>query len=111
MTAAALAVAAIVLAAPASADLADGSYTPHASSPGPLAGGPWVFTSCGAGCKHVQNPMGGMDFHLDGDTWTATDPKTSFRHEVSINDGSLAGVDRTYLGNTVVDIPFTLSKN
>lgn len=64
---------ALGLAAPASADLTDGSYQAIYEVNG--SSHPWVVTPCGAGCKSVQWDSGdatGTDtYHLKGTIWTA----------------------------------------
>jgi hypothetical protein len=35
----------------------------------------WTFTPCGPDCTHYQTPgTGAADMHLQGDTWTGTQP-------------------------------------
>lgn len=84
--------AAVVLAAPASAELTDGTYT--------LVGNPsngegeFTFTvtvaSCGTGCKKLTSETGAVaEYHLDGNTWRYTTPGTG--SVFTINNDSLAG--------------------
>ena len=85
--AAAMAGAALGLAAPASAELTDGTYQmtyfDGSSSPGNL-----VATSCGAGCRHIQvGAAEPLDFHLQGTMWTAK----AEGGMVTIDNNSLAG--------------------
>ena len=89
-TLAALVVApAVGLAAPASAELTDGTYqqTFIGESTPPKT---MVVSPCGAGCKHAQvaGAAASLDFHLDGSTWTASMPSGS---AVTIDNDSLAG--------------------
>ena len=90
-----LAGAAVGLAAPASADLTDGTYQmTYLAVPGPEPR-TMVVTSCGAGCKHMQipGPYTAVEYHLQGDTWTAPAddgyPKT-------IDNNTLAGSASTW---------------
>lgn len=94
--AAILAGAAVGLAAPASAELLDGTYevTNYTSSSGAQTGGSktWVISSCGAGCKRVNVPgdtTGGNEYHLQGNTWTCITPSGATVY--TIDDTSLVG--------------------
>jgi hypothetical protein len=72
IVAAALASPAIGLASLASAELTDGTYKFGQSDH------PWVITSCGAGCKHAEQPgtnFPPQDYHLSGNTWSCDDGK------------------------------------
>jgi hypothetical protein len=90
--------AAVGLAAPASAELADGTYQmtyfDGSSSPGNL-----VATSCGAGCKHIQvGAAEPLDFHLQGTMWTAT------------SEGGLVTIDNNTLAGSTAGGAFQLTK-
>ena len=90
-----LAGCAIGLASPASAELTDGTYQlTYLAAPGP-APKTIVVTSCGDGCKRSQivGPFNAVEYHLQGDTWTAPSldgfPKT-------IDNNTLAGSANTW---------------
>jgi hypothetical protein len=89
-----LAGCAIGLAAPASAELTDGTYEmTYLVDPGPPD--TVVVTSCGDGCKQVQisGPYEASEYHLQGNTWigpsTDGNPKT-------IDNDTLAGSASTW---------------
>jgi hypothetical protein len=78
------------LAAPASAELTDGTYElRYIVDPSPTPD-TIVVTSCGAGCKYIQmtGPYTPSDYHLRGNTWTATSAEGSAR---TIDNNTLAG--------------------
>ncbi|HKV19321.1 MAG TPA: hypothetical protein VJR50_09815 [Mycobacterium sp.] len=82
-----LAGCAIGLASPASADLTDGTYqVTYQGDPAPRT---LIVTSCGDGCKRTQiaGALQPVDFHLQGDTWTAD----SSEPVVTIDDNTLGG--------------------
>jgi hypothetical protein len=82
--------AAVGLAAPASAELTDGTYElRYIVDPSPTPD-TIVVTSCGAGCKHIQmsGPYTPSDYHLQGNTWTATSAEGTAR---TIDNNTLAG--------------------
>jgi hypothetical protein len=79
---------AIGLASPASAELTDGTYQmTYLVDPGPPD--TIVITSCGAGCKHWQmnGPYTAVEYHLQGDTWTAPSPDGP----MTVDNNTLAG--------------------
>ncbi|WP_157546018.1 hypothetical protein [Mycobacterium sp. IS-1742] len=83
-----LAGCAIGLASPASAELVDGTY--QETFEGGSSSTTKVVTSCGSGCKLVRAANGTtFEFHLQGNTWTATAP--SGASVVTINNDTLAG--------------------
>ncbi len=87
--------AAIGLASPASAELTDGTYQmTYLASPDP-APVTMVITSCGDGCKHVQvvGPYEPLEYHLQGDTWTAPAEDGSTK---TIDNNTLAGSANTW---------------
>ncbi len=95
-----LAGAAVGLAAPASADLVDGSYQLTYSEPDGPPPTTWIVTSCGAGCKTLQSPpYDPTDWHLQGSTWTAPS-----------EDGSTHTIDNNTLAGSVNGHPFQLVK-
>lgn len=80
--------AAVAFAAPASADLTDGTYQ-MTYSDGAAPPSTWVVTSCGAGCKRLQRaPYEPLDYHLQGNTWTATSSEGKVQ---TIDNNTLAG--------------------
>jgi hypothetical protein len=88
--AAVVAGAAVGLASPASAELTDGIYElRYIVDPSPTPD-TIVVTSCGAGCKHIQmtGPYTPSDYHLQGNTWTATSVEGTAR---TIDNDTLAG--------------------
>jgi hypothetical protein len=87
--------AAIGLAGPASAELTDGTYQlTYLANPGPEPR-TVVVTSCGDGCKRFQipGPYTPLDYHLQGDTWTATGADGNTQ---TINNNTLAGTISTW---------------
>ena len=80
--AAVMAVAAIGLAAPAAAELTDGTYQVTWDNGGTKT---WVLTSCGAGCKSD----GSGEYRLEGNTWTQITPSGVTVY--TIDDTTLAG--------------------
>jgi hypothetical protein len=95
-----LAGCAIGLAGPASAELTDGTYTldyiGHPSDSKTM-----VVISCGDGCKHMQivgADPGGVDFHLQGNTWTG------------LSSGTVVTIDNDALGGSSGGNPFSLTK-
>jgi hypothetical protein len=92
--AAVVAGAAVGLASPASAELTDGTYEmTYLKDPAPPD--TVVVTSCGAGCKHVQisGPYAAVDYHLEGNTWTAP---SSDGQAKAIDNNTLAGTASTW---------------
>lgn len=89
--AAVMAGAAVGLAAPAAADLVDGTYEETQewnSGPKTLTVN---ITSCGAGCKNLAGAYTTdelQQYHLQGKTWTATD---SFHSTFTLDNDSLTG--------------------
>ena len=84
---------ALGLAGPASADLADGTYQmTYFVDPGPPE--TVLVTSCGDGCKHVQmvGPYTASEYHLEGNTWIAPDPKGP----KTIDNDTLTGLSHTW---------------
>jgi hypothetical protein len=80
--------AAIGLAGPASAELTDGTYQiTYIGDPSPSQN--MVVNSCGDGCKHIQivGPYEPVDYHLQGNIWTAL----SYGRTLTINDDTLGG--------------------
>ncbi|WP_131810366.1 hypothetical protein [Mycolicibacter heraklionensis] len=64
--------AAVGLAAPASAELSDGTYDMASVDGKPSDGLQMVVTSCGAGCKRTTIHGGApLDYHLEGTTWSS----------------------------------------
>lgn len=94
--------AALGLAAPASADLVDGTYDWVPTEP-PGTTTSWVFTSCGAGCKRAESSeiMTARDFHLSGNTWSWTNPETNW--VTTIDNNSLAVVYTAYLESDPIE--------
>lgn len=95
-----LAGAAILLAAPASADLTDGAYQANFDSGG--GSQRWVVTSCGAGCKSVQwtGEQGGggtFTYHLNGNTWTTGPMGEHTTVVMTIDNNTLAGTQEADL--------------
>jgi hypothetical protein len=91
----ALAGAAVGLASPASAELTDGTYQlTYLTNPDPTPK-TVVITSCGADCKRFQipGPYEPLDYHLQGDTWTATGADGNTQ---TINNNTLAGTISTW---------------
>jgi hypothetical protein len=87
--------AAVGMAAPASAELTDGTYEMrYVKNPSPTPD-IIVVTSCGAGCKHFQmtGPYTPSEYHLEGNTWTApsSDGKAN-----TIDNNTLAGSESTW---------------
>ena len=84
---------AVGLAGQASAQLGEGSYTwTVGGSAGGFAGvhSEWTLTTCGQDCLTVVFSNGKTgEFHLQGDTWTWTDPSTGCTWVTDNN--SLAG--------------------
>jgi hypothetical protein len=79
--------AAVGLAAPASAELTDGTYhEAYLVDPSPTPD-TVVVTSCGAGCKHIQmvGPYVASEYHLQGNTWIGPSP------DRTIDNNTLAG--------------------
>jgi hypothetical protein len=90
-----LAGCAIGLASPASAELTDGTYQlTYLTNPDPTPK-TVVITSCGADCKRFQipGPYEPLDYHLQGDTWTATSKEG---HTQTIDNNTLAGTISTW---------------
>jgi hypothetical protein len=107
-----LAGAAVALAAPASADLTDGTYQANYDVAGSH---PWVVTSCGAGCKSIQWDNGeksGTDtYHLNGNTWTVGAPTGKYNSVKTIDNNTLAGTNEAdFMGDHIVE-RFQLVKN
>ncbi len=96
----AMASAAIGLAGAASAELTDGTYQLTYLDPGPPPRN-IVITSCGDGCKHLQitGPYNAVDYHLQGDTWTAPSA-----------DGSLLTIDNNTLAGSANSRAYQLTK-
>lgn len=93
--------AAVGLASPASAELTDGTYQlTYQGDPAPRN---LIVTSCGDGCKHGQivgaADAGGVDFHLQGSTWTADS-----------SAGTVVTIDNNTLGGSSGSNPFSLLK-
>ncbi|CAJ1497509.1 hypothetical protein [[Mycobacterium] holstebronense] len=92
LTLAAIAVAGTLgLAAPASAELVDGSYElTYLRNP---AQQPSILnvSSCGAGCKvgQIVGPYGATELHLQGDSWIA--PGVDGGDQVVIDNNTLSG--------------------
>lgn len=83
-----LAAAAVSVAAPALADLVDGTYqaTPDQSDMKTLT---VIVTSCGPDCRNLAGIVkDDLPFHLDGTSWTSTDRFGDVR---TIDNGSLTG--------------------
>ena len=104
--------AAVGLAAPASADLTDGTYQANYDVAGSH---PWVVTSCGAGCKSIQWDNGeksGTDtYHLNGNTWTVGAPTGKYNSVKTIDNNTLAGTNEAdFMGDHIVE-RFQLVKN
>lgn len=99
---------AVGFAAPASAELTDGTYTNTATESAVLKAGAtstWVVSSCGADCKHVvTGAKRDFDLHRDGNSWTETFGSIT----TTIDNDSLAGEMRDESGN---HHNFQLSKN
>lgn len=83
------------LAAPASAELTDGTY--QRSGDGPtgsmFAEATVTVTSCGTGCKNLAGSVRGdevVQLHLEGNTWTGTD---STHTVLTIDNDSLTGTE------------------
>jgi hypothetical protein len=92
MLAATAGAAALALAAPASAELTDGTYQitfPANPSKQPRT---IVINSCGPGCKHghINGAEKDMEFHLDGNTWTAN--YSSGAPMTTIDNDTLGGI-------------------
>jgi major membrane immunogen (membrane-anchored lipoprotein) len=90
-----LAGCAIGLASPASAELTDGTYQlTYSADPGP-APKTIVVTSCGDGCKlsQIVGPYNAVEYHLQGDTWTAPSADGSV---MTIDNNTLAGTANTW---------------
>ena len=90
-----LAGCAVGLAAPASAELTDGTYQlTYVANPGPPPR-TIVVTSCGDGCKHAQivGPYTATEYHLQGNTWTAPAADGSL---MTIDNNTLAGSANTW---------------
>jgi hypothetical protein len=93
--AAVMAGAAVGLAAPASAELLDGTYDRTGDGP---AGSTFsqrtvAVTSCGAGCKNLAGTLMNdevVQLHLEGNTWTGTN---SFHDVLTIDNNSLTGTE------------------
>ena len=91
--AAVMAGAAVGLAAPASAELLDGTYQRTGDGP---AGSQFseatvVVTSCGAGCKSLAGTLRSdevVQLHLEGKTWTGTN---SLHDVLTVDNDSLTG--------------------
>lgn len=94
--------AAVGLAAPAAAELLDGTYEETQDLNSGSRTLTVVITSCGSGCKNLAGAYTTDEvqhFHLQGKTWTATDSMGSV---FTIDDDSLAGLwDSQYFGNPV----------
>jgi hypothetical protein len=85
--AAVMAVAAIGLAAPAAAELTDGTYQVTWDTGETKT---WVITSCGEGCKSVSvDGISGGEYRLQGNAWTKITPSGVTVY--SIDDTTLAG--------------------
>jgi hypothetical protein len=87
--------AAIGLAGTASAELTDGTYRlTYLANPGPEPR-TVVVASCGDGCRHLQivGPYNAVEYHLQGDTWTAP---SSDGHPKTIDNNTLAGSASTW---------------
>ena len=89
------------LAGPASAELTDGTYQlTYQGDPAPRN---LIVTSCGDGCKHGQivgaADPGGVDFHLQGNTWIADS-----------SAGTVVTIDNNTLGGSSGSNPFSLLK-
>ncbi|WIM88855.1 hypothetical protein PT015_05085 [Candidatus Mycobacterium wuenschmannii] len=80
--------AAVGLAAPAFADLADGAYQATPDQPDMKVLNV-VVSSCGVGCKNIAGIVkDDLPFHLDGASWTSTDRFGDVR---TIDNNSLTG--------------------
>jgi hypothetical protein len=100
-----LLIAAIGLAAPAAADLTDGTYQANYERAGSH---PWVVISCGAECKSIQWDNGektGTDtYHLSGNTWTMEAPSGKFNVVKTIDNTTLAGANEAdFMGEHIVE--------
>lgn len=95
---------AVGLAAPASADLVDGTYQRSGDGPaGSMFSEATVtVTSCGPGCKNLAGSVRGdevVQMHLEGNTWTGTD---STHTVLTIDNDSLTGTETSpFLRNPV----------
>jgi hypothetical protein len=96
---------AIGSAAPASADLTDGTYQANYEHGGTH---PWVVSSCGAGCKSIQwdngEHTGTETYHLNGSTWTTGAPEGKFNSVRKIDNNALAGTNEAdFMGDHIVE--------
>lgn len=83
--------AAAGLAAPASAEPIDGTYTAVISGPVSSMNQTWTFTSCGPDCRIMDNGGAVKELRLLGNTWTFSKTEDGVVCETTIDATTLAG--------------------
>jgi hypothetical protein len=95
---------AVGLASPASADLVDGTYDMAVPGRDSVT---FVFAPCGAGCKSTPYANRTLEFHQNGDVWTANDGPGNV---INIDNNTLTWTESRSFGGSPVNITRQLVK-